>query len=105
MVFVVNVMVETFHVGGTASKVAEENRIVLKYGVIVKDIKGVHVEMDDGSWLFTRKGSMTVARIIEKHEIPSGAEVLVQDGDKVLKEAVLFKSKGSETIASDVANV
>ena len=95
----------TFHVGGTASKVAEENRIVLKYGVLVKDVRGVHVEMDDGSWLFTRKGSMTVARIVSKYEIPAGAEVLVKDGDKTLKDAVLFTVKGNETKASDVANI
>ena len=95
----------TFHVGGTASKETVENRIVLKYGVIVKEIEGVHVEMDDGSWLFTRKGSMTVARIISKYEIPSGAEVFVKDGDKTLKDAVLFKVKDKETTASDVANI
>ena len=95
----------TFHVGGTASKVSEENRIVLKYGVLVKNVEGVHVEMDDGSWLFTRKGSMTVARIISKHQIPSGAEVLVKDGDKISKGAVLYTEKGKEVLAEDVANI
>ena len=95
----------TFHVGGTASKVSEENRIVLKYGVIVKDIEGVHVEMDDGSWLFTRKGQMTVARIISKYDIPSGATVNVKDGDKVPKGTVLYSVKDKETLADDVANI
>jgi DNA-directed RNA polymerase subunit beta' len=68
-------------------------------------VEGVHVEMEDGSWLFTRKGSMTVARIISKHQVPDGAEVLVKDGDKITKGAVLYTEKGKDVLAEDVANI
>ncbi|MBQ0166365.1 MAG: DNA-directed RNA polymerase subunit beta' [Treponema sp.] len=95
----------TFHVGGTASKVSEENRIVLKYGVIVQSVTGTHVEMNDGSWLFTRKGSMEVTRIIKDYAIPAKAKLLVNDGDRVMKDAPLFESAGKTTEAADVARV
>ena len=95
----------TFHVGGTASKVSEENRIVLKYGVIIQSITGTHVELKDGSWLFTRKGSMEVTRIIKDYPIPAKAKLLVNDGDRVMKDAPLFESSGKTTGAADAARV
>ena len=45
----------TFHVGGTATKITEDNRIVLKDKVLVQSITGTHVELKDGKYLFTRK--------------------------------------------------
>jgi DNA-directed RNA polymerase subunit beta' len=95
----------TFHVGGTASKVSEENRIVLKYPVLVSSISGTHVEMDDGSWLFTRKGLMEVTRVISEVAIPSGAKLIVNSGDRVLKDAPLFEVKGKTTVSDDIAKV
>jgi DNA-directed RNA polymerase subunit beta' len=89
----------TFHVGGTASKVSEENRIVLNYPVIVKGIIGTHVVLDDGTWLFTRKGSMNVVRILSVHDIKSDAKVLVENGGRVLKDAPLFEQGGKKTVS------
>jgi len=90
----------TFHVGGTATKISEENRIVLKYPVIVKSIYGTHVELDEG-WLFTRKGSMIVNRIIKEIKLASSDKLLVADGDRVAKDSDLYEHKG-KIVKSDV---
>ncbi len=95
----------TFHVGGTATKVTEDDRIVLKDKVLVQSITGTHVEMEDGSWLFTRKGKMLVTRILDIVDVPKGAELLVKDGDRVLNDVPLFKVKGQETKSNHVAQV
>ncbi len=95
----------TFHQGGTATKATEDNRIVLKYPVIINSINGTHVEMKDGSWLFTRKGLMTASRIIQTFDIPKDAKVLVKDGDHVMTDSVLYESKGKQVIAPEIALV
>lgn len=95
----------TFHVGGTASKVSEENRIVLKYPVLVQEITGSKVEMKDGSWLFTRKGSMIVTRVINQFKIEKSDKLHVADGDRVFKDAPLFSRDGKNVTATDVARI
>jgi len=94
----------TFHVGGTASKISEENRIVLKYPVIIQNITGTHVVMKDKTRLFTRKGIMDVTHIIGEY-LPGSATLLVQDGDRVLKDTPLFETKGKKTLAPDAARI
>ena len=89
----------TFHSGGTADKTTEDNRIVLNYAVIISDITGTHVEMNDGSWLFTRKGSMTVLRILAEHDILDGDEVVVEEGGSQIKDGVIIK-RGEQTVAA-----
>ena len=95
----------TFHSGGVASKVSEDKTITFKYPVIINSITGTHVEMDDGKWLFTRKGSMMVTRIIEEFDITSGDKLLVSDGDKVSKGTPLMERKGEAVTASDISGV
>lgn len=95
----------TFHVGGTASKVSEDNRIVLKYPVLIEKISGTHVNMPNGSQLFTRKGSMVVTRVLNKYQLDSKDTLLVADGDRVSKDVPLFKKDGKEVISADVARI
>ena len=90
----------TFHVGGTASKVSEENRIVLKYPVLVQDVAGTHVKKEDGNWLFTRKGSMIVTRVIDQVKLEQGDTLLVEDGARISKDCSLLKKKNGEEIKS-----
>ena len=94
----------TFHVGGTASKISEENRIVLKYPVIIQNITGTHVVMKDKTRLFTRKGIMDVTHIIGEYS-PGSATLFVQDGDRVLKDTPLFETKGKKTLAPEAARI
>jgi len=95
----------TFHVGGTATKITEDNRIVLKDKVLVQSITGTHVELKDGKYLFTRKGKMLVTRILDVFDLPKKAELLVQDGDRVLKDVPLFTVDGKETKSTEIAQV
>ena len=83
----------TFHVGGTADKATEDNRIVLKYSAIIGKITGTSVPTDDGNMLFTRKGYMMVTRIIDSHKIQDSAKLAVQDGGRILKGGVLIEGK------------
>ena len=83
----------TFHVGGTASKATEDNRIVLKYPVIVGKITGTNVLTDDGNMLFTRKGAMIVTRIIDSFKIGKDDKLAVSDGGRILRGGVLVEGK------------
>ncbi|MBE6349582.1 MAG: DNA-directed RNA polymerase subunit beta' [Spirochaetaceae bacterium] len=95
----------TFHQGGTATKTSEENKIVIKYPVIIDRIEGQSVSMDDGTELFTRKGSMYVNRILNTVDIPAGAKLLVNEGDRIVLGAPLFEVKGKVTESTDTASV
>ena len=90
----------TFHVGGTASKETEDNRIVLKYPIIVEGVEGTHVETKEG-WLFTRKGTMSATRIIDTITLGKGDKAAVKDGDPVLKGATLVTHKGDDVTAKE----
>ncbi len=95
----------TFHVGGTATKISEENRILLKFPTIIKDIYGTHVMLDNGNWLFTRKGSIVVNKVIREYDIGPKDKVLVEDGHRILKGESLYVRDGKEVTASDIAYV
>ncbi len=95
----------TFHAGGVATSASEDKTIKLKYPVIIQSITGAHVEMDDGSWLFTRKGSMMVTRIVKEFTIEKGDKLLVKDGDRIVKDTPLFERKGEVVKASDIAAI
>jgi DNA-directed RNA polymerase subunit beta' len=92
----------TFHIGGAATKISEENRIFLKYPVYVDKIQGSMVPIENGNQLFTRKGSITVHRILQSYELQKGDRVLVKDGQRLLKHSAepVIQRKG-ETITSN----
>ena len=90
----------TFHSVGTADKATEDNRIVLDFDAIIDNIQGTHVEMEDGSWLFTRKGSIDVYRILASEEIKDGDELAVKDGDSLLKDSTLIVRQGNAVPAN-----
>jgi len=95
----------TFHVGGTATKISEENRILLKYPVIVKDVSGTHVMLDNKNWLFTRKGWITVNKVVREYELEGKDKLLVEDGKRILKGEALYTHGGKDVVASDIAYV
>lgn len=90
----------TFHSGGTADKSTEDNHIVLKFPAIITDVQGTHVEMDDGSWLFTRKGFMNVIRILDSIKLEKGDDLSVKDGVSLMKDSLLLKRGGKDITAS-----
>lgn len=89
----------TFHSGGTADKATEDNRIVLNFPAIINDVRGTHVEMKDGSWLFTRKGAMKVIRILDSIKIEDGDELKIGDGVSLMKDSILLVRKGKKVTA------
>jgi len=91
----------TFHIGGAATKISEENRIYLKYPVYLASIQGVTVPLENKNLLFTRKGSITVHRILQSFVLQEGDKILVKDGQKLMKhgpEPVI--ERGGEKLTS-----
>ena len=86
----------TFHSGGTASKATEDNHIVLKFNALVSKIKGTSVTTKDGYQLFTRKGFMSVIRILDQVKLEKGDELAVEDGTSLMKDSVLLVRNGKE---------
>jgi DNA-directed RNA polymerase subunit beta' len=89
----------TFHIGGTATKMSEENRIFLKYPVFIRDVVGAHVELEDGRWLFTRRGYATVSKVMKEYKIEAGDKILVEDGKRIIRGDPVIK-RGHEEITS-----
>ena len=95
----------TFHIGGTATKLSEENRISLKYPVYVKDVIGTYVDLEDGRCLFTRKGYLTVNKVMREHKIEKGDTVLVEDGRRVVPGDPIIKHGKNEIASQETALV
>jgi DNA-directed RNA polymerase subunit beta' len=97
----------TFHIGGAATKISEENRIFLKYPVYVEKIQGSAVKLESSNLLFTRKGLITVRRILASHEISRGDRVLVKDGQRLMKHGAepIIQRKGETISATEICYV
>ncbi|TFG58812.1 MAG: DNA-directed RNA polymerase subunit beta', partial [Spirochaetales bacterium] len=95
----------TFHIGGAATKVSEENRIYLRYPVYVKKIEGNLVKIEGGRSLFTRKGKLIVCRVLKTLNVEKNDKVLVTDGQKVVKGEGVIKHAGQEIVSDEIAYV
>ena len=93
----------TFHIGGAATKVSEENRTFLKYPVYIREITGSHVALPDGRMLFTRKGFCIVNKVMKEYKLEAGDELLIEDGKRVIRGEPLIKRKNQEVLSSDIA--
>ncbi|MBN2652759.1 MAG: DNA-directed RNA polymerase subunit beta' [Spirochaetales bacterium] len=91
----------TFHIGGAATKLSEENRVFLNYPVIVKDIQGNYVKGKSGNLLFTRKGFLVVAKVVSSIEVGDNDGILVAEGQKVTPGEVLGKRADGQSIVSE----
>jgi DNA-directed RNA polymerase subunit beta' len=94
----------TFHIGGAATKASEENRIYLRYPVLVTDVVGTGVPLPEGRFLFTRKGHILACKIFTNIEIGKGDKALVQDGRRILKgDEIAKKADGTVVKAADIS--
>lgn len=94
----------TFHVGGTATKSSEENRIALKYPVIICDIAGTHVLLENGHPLFTRKGTLRFQKVLHEYDVSPHDTLDVKTDKRVLKgERLYTKEDGEEVCAENIA--
>jgi len=89
----------TFHIGGVATKISEENRITLKYPVYIRDVVGTHIDLDNGHLLFTRRGFAIVNKVMKEYKLEKGDKLLAVDGKRVNRGDIIIK-RGSEEIHS-----
>ena len=95
----------TFHVGGAATKISEENKTILSYPVLVKEIIGNTVSLESGDVLFTRKGYLTVAKILREVVLEKSAKVMVIEGQKVTGGEILVNQKSGAVKAHEIGFV
>ena len=94
----------TFHIGGAATKAAEENRISLHYSVYIAEIEGSYVKTDPGHLLFTRRGYIYVNRVFGAFDLAQGDVLLVEDGQRVMKDdPVIRKTDGTEVKSPSIS--
>jgi len=86
----------TFHIGGTASRIAAESEVVSKGEGVVK-YENIHVVEQPGGNIIAlrRNGQLKVLdddnRVISRFTVPYGGHILVKDGDRVKKGQTLFR--------------
>ncbi len=95
----------TFHIGGAATKISEENRTYLRFPAYIRRIEGNTVKLDNGNLLFTRKGAVFINKILHRMTIKSSDEILVQDGQKVLAGDIVGKRGTKEIKAPQIGFV
>ncbi|MDR2150520.1 MAG: DNA-directed RNA polymerase subunit beta' [Spirochaetaceae bacterium] len=95
----------TFHIGGAATKVSEENRIFFKYPVYIRDITGSHVVLDNGNQLFTRKGFFIVNKIMRELHLETDDTLLVENNRRLFKNEAILRRKGEDILSTENAFV
>ncbi|MDR2798630.1 MAG: DNA-directed RNA polymerase subunit beta' [Treponema sp.] len=93
----------TFHIGGAATKVSEESQICLKYPVYIRDVSGIHVELADGRWLFTRKGYAIVNKVMREYRLEEQDELLVENGKRIIRGEPIIKHAGQDVLSPEIA--
>ncbi|MDR1319395.1 MAG: DNA-directed RNA polymerase subunit beta', partial [Treponema sp.] len=99
----------TFHIGGVATRISEENRTFLKYPVYIREVTGAHVELADshGSggtrWLFTRKGYVVVNKVMKDYKLDSKDTLLVEDGKRIIRGEAIIKRGGKDVLSPEIA--
>ena len=84
----------TFHIGGTAITDIEQSETKAKKGGVIKFTRMRAVANDDGqAVVLTRNGEISIldpkGRELEKHEVPTGAQLLVKENQEVQVGTVL----------------
>ncbi|NJW51746.1 DNA-directed RNA polymerase subunit beta' [Salinimicrobium oceani] len=89
----------TFHVGGIAGNISEENKLIAKFpGVAeIEDLKTVKGEAPDGSEaeiVISRTSELKLKDlksgiVLSTSNIPYGSQIFIKNGDKVSKDEVI----------------
>jgi DNA-directed RNA polymerase subunit beta' len=96
----------TFHVGGTASTSAEENKLTFNYPVLIGNITGTRVVRESDSIdVFTRKGHIEYFRVNAVIDEGQYDSLLVEDGSIVAKGTPLYLKKGKEVTSGENGSV
>ncbi|MFQ6676769.1 MAG: DNA-directed RNA polymerase subunit beta' [Fidelibacterota bacterium] len=91
----------TFHIGGTATRIIEQSEMTTKYAGVIKYSKGMEVaKLVDEEGITKVRCMVRHAKIIvidkdgkelNYYNVPYGADVLVEDGEKIKSGSVLFQ--------------
>lgn len=89
----------TFHVGGIAGNISEENKLVAKFNGIaeIEDLKTVKGEAPDGSQseiVISRTSELKLKDaksgiVLSTSNIPYGSEIFIKNGDKISKDDIV----------------
>jgi len=86
----------TFHIGGTAARIAEQSKVVAKAAgtVVLKDVITVTTP-DEDEVVLNREGELQIVdekrRVRARLNVPYAAVLRRKDGDKVAREDVLYE--------------
>ncbi|MCR4438868.1 MAG: DNA-directed RNA polymerase subunit beta' [bacterium] len=86
----------TFHIGGTASRIAAQSSVVTKRGGTLQYENVRAIRQEDGSQIcISRTGRINIVdennRVVEKYTVPYGATILKQEGQSIGKGEVFFQ--------------
>ena len=95
----------TFHIGGAATKSSEENKISLAYPVVLDNMVGTTVKLENGTVLFTRKGYLEVSRVLRRIKKSDLDEVIVSHGDKIIAGNLIGRKDGKDIFSEEIAIV
>jgi len=95
----------TFHIGGAATKASEENRTYLHYKTLIKEINGTTVTLENGDVLYTRKGFVIVAKVLQQIALEKGEKVVVENGVKVVPGDDIIKTGSGVKKAEEIGFV
>ncbi len=89
----------TFHVGGIAGNISEENKLIIKFDGIaeIEDLKTVKGKDNEGNEIDTVISRTSEIKLVDKktgivlstNNIPYGSSIFVKNGDKVKKDTVI----------------
>jgi len=85
----------TFHIGGTASRIAAESEVTAKEDGNVKHENLKFVKQEDGTLISLRRNGQLKLydrdnRVVSTFTVPYGAQIMVEDGEEVKKGQKLF---------------
>ena len=96
---------KTFHIGGVATSVSEENRVSLPHPCVIREVRGKNVELGSGNRLFTRKGHLSVNRVLQSIPLDDGDRVLADEGQQVRTGDPLVERGGERIAAEEIGYV
>ncbi|RKX25369.1 MAG: DNA-directed RNA polymerase subunit beta' [Candidatus Zixiibacteriota bacterium] len=88
----------TFHIGGTAARIAEQSQVEAKHAGTLKTENVQVIDREDGTSIIISRDGVGEAQIIDENErvrsrlkLPYGAHLLVKDGQKLAKDDIIFE--------------
>ncbi|MDD5427435.1 MAG: DNA-directed RNA polymerase subunit beta', partial [candidate division Zixibacteria bacterium] len=88
----------TFHIGGTAARIAEQSQVESKYNGIIKLVNVSLVEREDGTSVVISRDGVGEAHVVDEKgrvrarlNLPYGCHLLIKDGTKVNKGDFVFE--------------